>query len=352
VWLHPAGAEPIEPWIAVQPRTGGGPGRALGVLRGGAEVSASLVKKDDRFLAAWTFGGDAPEAAVTIPLAGAPQDFNLTVFEGDRAARRRATFADVPASSVILGESGDRAKITFQDGDGNPLLVKLSVVAKGGRPLLKVDRGAAKTVAAEFQLSFDAEQKAAQDLLGRASEALRTGKDGEALRLYDETLARFPFEETVEREASQKRERTLDEAKKRLRDFGSRVDDALFFRTARRDDALGQELSKEVTRLSGTELETTLKALSEKFETERVKAASERAEAAAKTAYQRAEDYKSNVNRRATAIEFFETVARRYPQTDWGKQAAATAEKLRAEPVKTDPPKNPPAKADSVEKPK
>lgn len=331
VWTFPAGGEPLDPWMGVEPRAGGEPGRAPGRLRGKGEVSASLVKKDDRFVATWTFGDDAPEAQVALPIAGTPQDLNLTVFEGDRAVRRRAAFADVASSSVILGEAGDRARIAFTDGEGKPLAAKLSVVAKGGRPILKVDRGAARVVSAEIQLSFEAEQKAAQELLAKAGEALRAGKDGEALRLYDETLARFPFEEAVEREASQKRERTLADAQKRLRDLTSRVDDALFFRTARRDDVLSKDLTAEAARLAGTELESGLKALGERFEGERKKAAAERAEAEAAAAFRRAQDYQDNVNgRKESAAAFFESVARRYPDSEWGKRAAQIAGDIKS----------------------
>lgn len=332
-----AGAEHGLPWTAWRPRAGGAAGRAAGSLDGRIDAAFVLEKKGDAgFTATWTLSAAAPDHVFALALPATPQDLSVTAFDGDRAARLRGPFADVPATAVIVGDRGDRARFSFVDGDGKPVAVKLSAVARAGRALLVVDRGGATSVGVEAQLSFDAEQKQAQELLTKASEALRSGRDGEALALFETTLARFSFDEAIEKDAAQRRERAVADAQKRLRELTTRVEDALFFRTARRDEALAKDLADEAARFALPEGAPTagpgaaVAALRDKFETERAKDAAARAETEAKLAFLRGQDYMANASRAATAAAFFESVARRFPGTEWGKQAAALVQKLQS----------------------
>ncbi|HYC77700.1 MAG TPA: FHA domain-containing protein [Planctomycetota bacterium] len=339
VWRLPAEGDAQEPWTAFAPTGAGGDGAVVGLLRQApaADLSIRMNATEAGFATTWTFVGATPEHALCIPLAGTAQDLNVTVFEGDRARRLRAAFENVAASSVIVGERGDRARITLKDGAGAPLAATLSVVARGGRPLLKIDRGAANTVTLDVQLGFEAEQKEGQALLQRAAEAARQGRDGEALGLYEEILTRFPFEESLEREAAQRRERLVSDAQKRFRDLSARVDDALFFRTVRIDDQLAKDLEAEAARMGGVEAASGIAAVLERFKSERAKVAAERAEAEARVAFQRAADYESQTaggrpSRSQSAVVFYEAVARRWPDTEWGKQARAKVEQLNGRP--------------------
>jgi pSer/pThr/pTyr-binding forkhead associated (FHA) protein len=330
VWRFPPGGEPEEAWTAFAPRGAAEGARRTGSLRGKVDVAASFEKREDGFRTTWTFGGPAPEYFAALPLSTSLQDLNVTVFEGRKATRFRTPFVDQNADAVMVGERGDRARLDFVDGDGKPAAAKVSVVAKGGRVVLKLDRGPGQGVGFDVRLSFDAEQKEAQELLRKAAEALRAGKDGEAIAVYDDVLARFAFDETIEREAAQRRERTLSDAQKRLRELTARVDDALFFLTARRDDALAKDLAAEAARFDGPEAGGAVRALATRFEEARTKSARERAEDDARIAFLRGQDYLANVaRRRETAAAFFESVARRYPETEWGKQAAQLVETLK-----------------------
>ena len=330
VWRFGAEGDPEEPWTVWAPRAGGDPGRVLGTLRGKADVSVVRQKRDDGFSIVWTFAGPTPEYALALPLSSSMKDLNVTVFEGRKATRLRTAFKDQTADAVMVGERGDRARLAFVDAEGKPLSVKLSTVAKGGRALIRVDRGDASSLGLDVRLSFDAEQKEAQELGQRAAEALRNAKDGEALRIYDDILARFAFDEAVEKDAAQRRERVVSDAQKRLRELTSRVDDALFFRTARRDDGLSKDLAAEAARFDGPESGGSVQALRKRFDDERSKSAAARAEEEARIAFLRGQDYMANAVRRAdTAAVFFESVARRYPDSEWGKQAAQLVERLR-----------------------
>lgn len=331
IWRFGPEGEPEEPWTSWTPRQGGEPGKSsLGTLRGKVDVAATRQKRDDGFSLIWTFGGPTPEYALALPLSSAMQDLNVTVFEGRKATRLRTAFKDQAADAVMVGDRGDRARLAFVDGEGKPVSVKLSVVAKGGRALIKVDRGAASAIGIDVRLSFDAEQKEAQELGARAAEALRNAKDGEALRIYDDILARFAFDEAVEKDAGQRRDRIVADAQKRLRELNGRVEDALFFRTARRDDGLAKDLAAEAARFDGPESGGAVQALLKRFDDERSKSAAARAEEEARVAFLRGQDYMANAVRRAdTAAAFFESVARRYPDSEWGKQAAQLVERLK-----------------------
>ncbi len=241
----------------------------------------------------------------------------------------RGAFGATPATGVIVGRQSDRVRVRFVDGEGKPVMPAVAVVLDGERPMLRIDRGERDTVTCELDLSFEAEQRAAQELLGKASEATDRGRPGEAIRAYDEILARYSFEEGMEQKALEGMERVLGAGRDRVKALTARVDDARFFRTARSDDALLKELEEETARYAGTELEAAFKAQLETLTEERKKTASEKNDAEARIAYQRAQDYaESKHARREVALAFLEMVVSRYPATEWAERARALMEQL------------------------
>ncbi len=331
-WSFPEKGRPQQPWENFQPAEGAT--EVKGALRGGATLSAAMQTTEHGFRATWTFGGNAAKYAIGIPLG--TTDIDVTLLDGDRARRMRAAFAATPTSGVIIGGQGDRARVRFVDGGGKPVNLNASIVADGGRNLVRVDRGDQQVITFEVDLSFDAELGQARELMNQAREAERAGKSAEAIHKLEEVLARFPFEETIEREASGSVERIVGEGRKRARDLGVRVDDARFFHTARIDEQLARDLDAEVARFSGTTLEEELKKLSEGFKADRQKSAAEQVDGEAKAAFQRAQDYIADAHgRREVALAFLEMVAKRYPGTEWADQS-----KLLIEKVKTGAPQN------------
>jgi pSer/pThr/pTyr-binding forkhead associated (FHA) protein len=331
IWRFQKGAEPVEPWATVRPREGTAVGAALGFVRGAGDVGATFSKTDGEIVVGWTLPSDQSEVSLGVPLPGRAQELNATVFDGDLASRKRAAFESVDATALMAGDSGDRVRFDFVDSSGAALKVGLTVVPYGERVVLRVDARGAPYVGMKARFAFDAERRAAQEILAKAGEALRSGRDGEAMKLYEDALARYAFDESVEREATQRREQALAEARKRLAALTARVDDALFFRTARGDETLAQDLAAEVARTKGTDVASSVDALAKRFEKARAESATQRAESEAATALRRAQDYEALAGPRVqTALVFYESVARRFPETEAGKAAASAVERLKA----------------------
>jgi pSer/pThr/pTyr-binding forkhead associated (FHA) protein len=322
----------VPPWQAFVPASGGNAGAVAGALRdGGATVSVALAPEENAFRATWRFGGPTPGQAILIPLAGATGEVDVTLVDGDRARRMRAAFQGANAGGVIVGGQGDRMRIRFLDAEQKPFSTGLDVVTDGGRSFLKLDRGDRASIVLHCDLSFDAELSQARELIARAGDAASRQRFGEAMTLYDEVLARFPFDETIERQASAALEKLTSDGRARIRAFTARVDDARFFRTARLDDDLVAEMQADVERYAGTSLEPELKARLDELSAERKKSAAEKHDGEAKRTFQRAQDYLDmKQSRREVAITLLEMVVNRYPDTEWAQQAQALLEKLKA----------------------
>jgi FHA domain len=322
-----AGLEP--PFHAFVPN---GAGDAVaGTLRdGGGEISATLAPAENSFRATWK-GGAAPGHAFLIPLAGSAEEINVTLLEGDRARRMRTAFQKAPACGVIVGGQGDRVRIMFKDGEDKPFTAPLDVVTDSGHAYLKLDRGDRATIVLECQLSFDAEMTQARTLLAKAEEARRNGRMGEAMAAYEEVLAKFPFDESLEKQASSDLERIVSDGRAHIRTISARVDDAKFFRTARLEEELLAELDRDVAHYAGTNLQPELVAKLEELKVERKRTSSEKHDAEAKAALYRALDYDAGKqSRKEIAIALLEMVVARYPDTEWAEQARQLLEKLKS----------------------
>jgi hypothetical protein len=312
------------------PKTDSGDAIAGTLRDGGAEVSITVAPADTSFNATWKVP-PVPGHAFLIPLPGSADEINVTLLEGDRARRMRAAFEKAPASGVIVGGQGDRVRIKFKDGEGNAFSAPLDVVVDSGRAFLKVDRGDRATIVLECELSFDAEMNQARTLLAKADEAKRNGRIGEAMGAYEEVLARFPFDEGLEKQASADLEKIVSDGRNHIRVLTAKVDDAKFFRTARLEDELLAELENDVTRYGGTNLVAELVAKRDELKVERGRTASEKHDAEAKAAYTRAQDYVAGKQpRKEVAIALLELVIARYPNTEWAESARQLLEKLKS----------------------
>jgi FHA domain len=329
IWREVEGG--LEPPSQVFVPKAGANDAIVGTLReGGGELSASLAAADASFRATWKIGATAGHALL-IPLAGSSDEINVTLLEGDRARRMRAAFQKASASGVIVGGQGDRMRIKFKDGEDKAFTAGLDVVVSSGRAFLKVDRGDRSTVVLECELSFDAEMAQARTLLAKAEEARRGGRMGESMAAYEEVLAKFPFDENLEKQASTELERMLNDGRNHIKAVSARVDDAKFFRTARLEDELVALLETDVNHYAGTNLLAELVAKRDELKLERVRTASEKHEAEAKAAFFRAQDYVAGKQpRKELAIALLEMVTTRYPNTEWSEQARQLLEKLKS----------------------
>jgi pSer/pThr/pTyr-binding forkhead associated (FHA) protein len=320
----------LPPWQAIVPKAANeGLG---GTLRdGGADVAIRLIPAENAFSLRWDLSAAAPGHAIVIPLPAAVEDVNVTLLEGAAARRMRAAFSKAAADGVIVGGQGDRMRIRFLDGQEKPFSAQLDVVTDSGRPLLKLDLGDRKDVLFRCELSFDAEMASAREKITNAGQKAAAQKYGEAIALYDQVLAEFPFDEATEKQASAAQERLMNEGRARIRALSTRVDDAKFFRTARVDDELFAEIQVDMARLAGTKLEPELKIKLDELTAERTKSAAEKNDAAAHAAYLRAEDYATGKeDRRAIAIQLLEMVISRYPDTEWAEKAKQLLERLKS----------------------
>jgi hypothetical protein len=321
-----AGLEP--PWRVFQPKAQAGEALA-GTLRDGGDASVALAADGTTFQATWQLPSAAGHTIV-IPLPGGADAINVTLLDGARAKRMRSAFQTTQATGLIVGGQGDRVRIKFLDGEKKPFAAALDVVTDSDRAFVKLDRGDRTAITFEFETSFDAEMNEARGLLAKAEEAARAGRVGEAMAAYEEVLAKFPFDENLEKDASKKHESLANEGRNKARAHAARVDDAKFFRTARLDDDLLAELEADVSRYAGTNLAADFAARRDELKAERAKTAAEKRESAARAAFSRAKDYyDGKEKRRELTMAFLELVVNKYPETEWAQQARALLDQLK-----------------------
>jgi hypothetical protein len=171
----------------------------------------------------------------------------------------------------------------------------------------------------------------ARTILAKADGAAGAGKIGEAMAAYEEVLAKFPFDEGLEKQASSSLERIMNDGRAHIRAVSAKVDDAKFFRTARLEDALLAQIENDVTRYAGTNLQAELVAKRDELKTDRTRTAKEKHDAEAKAAFDRAMDYAASKQaRKEVAIAFLEMILSRYPDSEWVEPARQLLEKLKS----------------------
>jgi hypothetical protein len=220
-------------------------------------------------------------------------------------------------------------RIRFLDAEGKPFTAPLDVVTDQGRAFVKLDRGDHASVTFEYELSFDAEMNQARTLLAQADDAARGGRIGESMTTYEEVLAKFPFDEGLEKQASGSLERLMNDGRALAKALAAKVDDAKFFRTARLEDDLLGQLESNVTRYAGTNIQPELVAKRDELKAERTRTASQKHEGEARAAYQRGLDYIAGKQPRTMlAHDILEMVLKRYPDTEWAQQARELLDRL------------------------
>lgn len=326
----PAGGGFSAPWESFVPKPAAS-GSAGTIRDAGADVAITLATSDHAFDAKWTLTGPAADFSFLIPLPGSAETINVTLLGNDRARRMRAAFEKQEAQGVIIGDQGDRVRLRFLDGEMKPQATVLDVVIDGARAFLKVDRGDRTTVALRCELSFDAETAEAQQRLAAAQEAANKRRFGEAMTTYEDVLARFPFDETIEKQAAAALEKLSSDGRASIRTLSARVDDAKFFRTAKIDDALLADLEADAARYTNTNLHAEVKLKLDELVAERKRSAAEKHDAEAKAAMDRATDYlEMKVGRREVAVALLEMVVTRYPGTEWAEQAQRLLDQLKS----------------------
>ncbi len=340
------GLEP--PWRNFVPNGSAGDTMAGTLRDGGGNASVALAASESTFRATWQLPGGAAAYTIAIPLPGNPDEVNVTLLDGDRAKRMRAAFQKAQATGVIIGGQGDRVRIKFVDAEKKPVSMPLDFVTDSGRAFVKLDRGDKTSITFEFETSFDAEMAEARGLLASAEEAARKGQAGAAMATYEQVLAKFPFDEALEKDASKKLELLANDGRNKLKTLAGRVDDAKFFRTARMDDDLLNELETDATRYAGTNLAAEFAAKRDDLKDERAKTAKEKWDAAARGLFERGLDYwESKPKRRELSIKFLEMCIARYPETEWAQQARALLEQITGNKPESKPESAPASKPDN-----
>lgn len=306
-------------------------GRLRGTVRGGrGELRASLGSSPA--ILEYTLDGAAVEGLrlLAVPVAGAVGAASVTTLTGDRGQRHRVAFADLPADAVVLGLGPDRARLRLKGPEGASLPLKVSYreISSTASVVLVGLEGAAPFTF-EWKLTFKEEEAQARALLVEAKEAERQKAFGKAMALLEQVRARFPFDESLEGEASALLSRLTDDGRRRLEVLTRRLDDAEFFRTLSTGEAdLARMIKEETERYAGTELGEGFLAL----EARRVSVL-EGTVAVAKRLHAerdllRASDY-MEAERYRLAKLFLESIVEGHPNTDEADLAEARLARLR-----------------------
>jgi pSer/pThr/pTyr-binding forkhead associated (FHA) protein len=310
-----------------------GPAGAIsGTLRGDrGDIVCRQEVEGGMLVLALSGSGLASATALRIPLANEDSgSAQVILIRGDEGRRLGGSFKDEQADALILGRGSSRVRISFAGPDGARTMPCSFDAPDRGQPVVRLllTEGL-PSLALRFQLTFEKEEQEARSLLNAAREAVRLTESGRAVQLCEQVMARFPFEESVEREASSLREQLLKVGRERQSALTQEVDDVLFFRTIGQRADLVKQIEAEAARYAGTPLEGGFKDLSARQQTAMQDWDRPRQVQAAERMFLRAKDYVEGEKGRLAYL-FFESVSRRFPDTDEADQSRAYMERLQA----------------------
>jgi hypothetical protein len=201
-------------------------------------ISNLEARKDDSAgdpaLLDLAFAGDAAKIGVSasdaIPTGGS---WSLRA-EAPLAHSRIATIA--AGAYATHGAAFDRDSVqTLLLGSGNDLValkfsspVRVTGVADGAASRIAIKAAGQKSF--DLQLDFKAEKKEAGTLAYNARGAEKKGDLGQCLKLWNELLNTYPYEETLVAEAESTRGRLIQKGLEELRGLRLEIERARFFR--------------------------------------------------------------------------------------------------------------------------
>lgn len=309
------------------------PGRIAGALlggRGALEVTLEVQEVEAHL----TFEGPGLTACsgLRVPLASRRATAQqVTVIRGEVGERHAGPFGERPADHIVIGQrtrSGDdRVRISVAGEGGEPRPFAVSFSDSGARPVVHIHPGDGERLQVVMGFSFEEELKEARSLLARARSLAAGGKDGEAIRILDDVIARFAFETALEGEAVRLRNRLVTEAGRTLDALRQRADDAVFFRTPEKLPGVQQEVEAQLSRYQGTAMEQPFAELLRRVEAERERWSSELTAEKARRFVVRGRGYLKD-GKTELARVFLRYVCDEMPESDWAGQAAAMLERL------------------------
>ncbi|MAG57287.1 MAG: hypothetical protein CMJ83_13420 [Planctomycetes bacterium] len=305
-------------------------GAVSGSLRGGiGELLVQQTKTDGKLSV--TLRGSAVPGAVSLrlPVAGREGSaVQVTVIDGEGGRRHVQPFDQTEADALIIGTGTDRVRIDFRTGDAKARVkAAFTVKSDGAAAEVVVAVAGMESITCDFKLSFAAEEQSARALVNGARNAERKQELGRAIQLCEQVIARYPFEESLEREASTLREGLLGGGREKLQSLATRLEDAVFFRDLMTRPKLASDIDAELERYGGTSLEKGLKDLQAKHSKQQEVWDLPRREREAERTFLRGKDYMQGDKRRL-ALLFFQSVVQRFPDSDEADQAKAYITRL------------------------
>ncbi|MSR74909.1 MAG: FHA domain-containing protein [Planctomycetes bacterium] len=271
----------------------------------------------------------ADQAGLGLLLPGG--DVQVVLTDGEKGRLVSEACTAVPATAVVIGEGGNRIRVSFDDGSGVALRLPVNFTpdASGGASRIFVAAGGRTKLRMNVALSFESELSAATALRSRAREAARKSEFGQVQLLCAEILERFPFDDDTVREAKSLLAEHTAKGRKLCDDTLARVDDALFFRDWRKATELSESIAAEVQRYAGTAQGQELDALRMRLQQARDGINEPQRRVRADMLLARAKDY-LELGRDALAAAFLKSVSERYPGTDAADEAAQLLARLAA----------------------
>ena len=268
-------------------------------------------------------GTEAVEFRVLVP-----QGESAIVLQDGAKGRRVAEAVDACfATAVVLGQGGNRARLSFANAAGTSERLSCSwrpsangaglLVAKVQQPALRVD----------VQVRFETERQEATQLRNAAREAARAGASGRAVERALSILERFPFDEDMVRECTQLVAEHSELGRKAVESLSSEVDDLLFFRNWKEASALEARLAAEINKHTGHTAGETLQALASQVREAAVSANAAGSSVAGERLLARARDY-VELGRDTLARAFLKAVVERFAATDSADEATQLLKQL------------------------
>lgn len=307
-------------------------GRLSGTLRGGGgDVAISLAAGENRIRYQIEGPGVQEVKALALPLyAGVESGFQVTTINGEFGVRHESAFEATEVDALVVGVGRDRVRLAVSTPEASPAGFRARCVAAGGSaPLVLIEVPGVSSLRLEFQLSFDAEEKAARSLLAEAREAERKQESGKAILLLEQVRARYPFEESIEKDAASLLSRLQDDARRRIDGLSERLQNAEFFRTLLSEEkTLKDDLEREAARYRDTPFAEALDALEARRAqiVEGWLAAAR--QAAAERDLIRASDY-IEAERFQLARYFLESIVREHPGSDEADLAESRLQRIK-----------------------
>ncbi len=285
-----------------------GPGLGLRPMNRGLEVNAEKI--EGTFSLPAVVSSSFIEVRYCFDLMNDYASNGIGIIAEDEYSLYESSFPPVRAKSLLLGGAHDRVKISFE----RPVQVLGEEGRDGGVSVQCLFKEAPAEFKFRIQTGFKEELRQVQSLVQQASRALQEGRYGEALKLIDQVVKRFPYHESAVNRAEQIKTTILEKKRDWLAGFRERLKTARFLNTPELFSALEATCKERLERFPGDkDFEAALKEVLEQGSALKHEIQNIRAE----RYYLIVQNLRRAGGRESTLSEVLRYMQERFPDSEW-----------------------------------